>query len=101
MLLSPRSEVQRRNPAWFVIKAWRTTRGSAKSVGMLFGKAHAVVADTQAQFAGLSLKLLHIAFAGLSEAVQRGEDAHSSLAIDTANVSLSGMVKIIFFTRLS
>jgi hypothetical protein len=43
------------------------------------------VADTQAQFARLSLKFLHIAFVGLSEAVQRGEDAHSGLAIDTAN----------------
>lgn len=62
----------------------------AKRVGMLFGEAHAVVADAQAQFAGLSLEFLHIAFAGLSEAVQRGEDAHSGLAIDTANVSLSG-----------
>jgi|HubBroStandDraft_4_1064222.scaffolds.fasta_scaffold08579_6 hypothetical protein len=34
---------------------------------MLFGEAHAVVADTQGRFAGLSLELLHIAFAGLSE----------------------------------
>jgi hypothetical protein len=50
----------------------------AESVGLLFGEAHAVFADAQAQFAGLS------------EAVQRGEDAHSGLAIDTANVSLSG-----------
>jgi len=47
---------------------------------MLFGEAHAVVADPQGRFAGLSLELLHIAFAGLSEAVQRGEDAHSGLA---------------------
>jgi hypothetical protein len=28
----------------------------AESVGMLFGEAHAVVADAQAQFAGLSLE---------------------------------------------
>ena len=62
----------------------------AESVGMLFGEAHAVVADAQAHFAGLSLEFLQIAFAGLSEAVQRGGDAHSGLAIDTANVSLSG-----------
>jgi hypothetical protein len=50
------------------------------NVGMLFGEAHAVVADPQGRFAGLSLELLHVAFAGLSEAVQRGEDAHSGLA---------------------
>jgi hypothetical protein len=62
----------------------------AESVGMLFGEAHAVFADAQARFAGLSLQFLHIAFAGLGEAVQRGEDAHTGLAIDTANVSLSG-----------
>jgi hypothetical protein len=35
----------------------------------LFGEADAIVADTQAQFAGLSLELLHIAFAGLGKAV--------------------------------
>ena len=63
---------------------------NAEGVGMLFGETHAVVADAQAQLAGLSLEFLHIAFAGLGEAVQRGEDAHGSLAIDTANVSLSG-----------
>jgi hypothetical protein len=28
----------------------------AESVGMLFGEAHAAVADAQAQFAGLSLE---------------------------------------------
>src|SRR5258708_36135133 len=67
----------------------------AESVGMLFGEAHAVVADAQAQFAGLSLEFLHIAFAGLSEAVQRGEDANSGLAIDKANVGLSGDSKAI------
>jgi hypothetical protein len=30
----------------------------AESVGMLFGEAHAAVADAQAQFAGLSLEFL-------------------------------------------
>lgn len=63
---------------------------NAESVRILFGEADAVVADAQAQFAGLSLELLHIAFAGLSKAVQRGEDAHGSLAVDAAHVSLSG-----------
>ena len=47
---------------------------TAEGIGMLFGEACAVVADAQEQFAGLSPQLLHIAFAGLSKAVQRGED---------------------------
>lgn len=59
-------------------------------VGILFGEAHAVVADAKAQFAGFSMDLLDIAFAGLSEAVQRGEDAHGSFTVDVPNVSLSG-----------
>lgn len=62
----------------------------AEDVGMFFGEADAVVADTQAQFAGLSLKLLHVTFAGLRKAVKRGEDVHGSLAVDAANVCLSG-----------
>jgi len=63
---------------------------NSESVGMLLGEAHAVVADAQAQFAGLSMELLDIALTGLREAVQRGEDAHSGLAVNAANVSLRG-----------
>jgi uncharacterized OsmC-like protein len=63
---------------------------NAENVGMFFGKTHAVVANAQAKFAGLSPELFHIAFTGCSKAVQRSQDAHCGLAIDAAHVSLSG-----------
>ena len=56
---------------------------------------------SQAQVTGPSLELLQIAFAGLSEAVQRGEMRIAVSQSIRRTSALAGMVKIIFFTRLS
>ena len=52
----------------------------------LFGEADAVVADAEPEFFGVALELLDIAFAGLGEAVEGGENPHGRLAVDAAHV---------------
>ena len=50
------------------------------------GETDAVVADAEAQLAGLSLELFHIAFAGLCKPMERGKDAHGGGPVQAANV---------------
>ena len=69
----------------------------AERVRGVFGEAQAAVADTQAQFAGFSLKLLDIAFARLGETVERIEDTHGHLAVQTADVRASALRPDDFF----
>ena len=52
----------------------------------LFVEADAVVADAEAEFAGVALQLLDVAFAGAGEAIESGENAHGGLAVDAAHV---------------
>ena len=59
---------------------------NAEGVVGFFGKADAVVTDAKAQLAGLSLELLDVAFASLGEAMERGEDAHGRVAVETADI---------------
>jgi hypothetical protein len=58
----------------------------AEGVVGFFSEAEAVIADAEAQLSGLSLKLLDVALAGLGEAMERGEDAHGGVAVETADV---------------
>ena len=58
----------------------------AQDVIRLFREANAVVANAKSQLARLSLKLFDVALASLSEAMERGKDAHSGVAVQAANV---------------
>ena len=51
-----------------------------------FCEAHAIVADTKAQLVHLALEFFNIAFAGLSESLEREENTHSSIAIEAADI---------------
>jgi hypothetical protein len=48
----------------------------AQGVVRFSGEADAVVADAEAQLAGLSLELLDVALASLGEVKERGEDVN-------------------------
>ncbi len=50
--------------------------------GRLFVEADAVVADAKAEFAGVALQLLDVALASAGEAIESGENAHGSLAVE-------------------
>ena len=58
----------------------------AQGVFRFFGEANAVVANAEAQLARLSLELFDVAFASLSETMERREDAHGSVAVETADI---------------
>lgn len=58
----------------------------ADGVVRSFGEADAVVTNPKAQLAGLSLELLDISLASLDEAKERGEDTHSGVAVETADI---------------
>jgi hypothetical protein len=60
---------------------------NAQGVAGFFGEADAIVANAEAQFAGLSLELSHITLAGLRKPVERGKDTHGGVSIQAANVS--------------
>jgi hypothetical protein len=51
-----------------------------------FGEADAVVADAEAKLFGVALQLLDVAFSGLGEAVEGGENAHGGGAVDAADI---------------
>ncbi len=51
-----------------------------------FCEADAVVADAEAQLAGLSLELLDVALVGFGKAMECFEDAHGGVAVETADV---------------
>jgi hypothetical protein len=63
----------------------------AEGVVGFFGKADAVVADAEAQLAGLSLELLDVALARVGEAQECGEDAHGGVAVETADVGAGAL----------
>jgi len=60
---------------------------NVQSVVGFFGEANSVIADAEAQFAGLSLELLDIALACLGETKERGEDAHGGVTVEPPDVS--------------
>lgn len=62
-----------------------------KDIAGFLGKADAVVADPKAQFAGLSPELLNVTLAGLSEAMECGEEAHSGVAVETADIGAGAL----------
>jgi hypothetical protein len=64
---------------------------NAEGVIRFFGEADAVVADTEAQLAGLSLELLDVALASLGEAKKCGKDAHGGVAIETTDVGAGAL----------
>jgi hypothetical protein len=55
-------------------------------VSALMGEAHAIVADSQTQLAGFTFELLDVAFARLSKALDRSEDAHGRTPVDAADI---------------
>ena len=65
---------------------------NAEGVIRFFGEADAVVADTEAQLAGLSLELLDVALASLGEAKKCGKDAPSKVVrIETTDVGAGAL----------
>src|SRR5947209_16944058 len=83
-----------------VLRGGQTGEGGASAVGFLamtdtmdaqgtgrfFGEADAVVADAETQLGGLPLELFDIALVGLGEAMERFEDAHGGVAVETADI---------------
>ena len=63
----------------------------AQGVVRLLGEADAIVADTKAQLARLSLELFNVALASLGKAVQHGENAHGGVPIQAANVGAGAL----------
>jgi hypothetical protein len=63
----------------------------AEGVVRFFRETDAVVADAEAQLAGLSLELLDIALTGLGEAKECGEDAHGGVAVEAADVGAGAL----------
>jgi len=63
----------------------------AQGVVRFCGEADAVVADAEAQLAGLSLEFFEVALARFGEAKERAEDAHGSIAIETADVGAGAL----------
>ncbi len=51
-----------------------------------FGEAYSVITNTQPQVARFSLRFLDVALTCFSEAMEGGEDAHSSLAVEPPKV---------------
>jgi hypothetical protein len=64
---------------------------NAEGVVRFFGEAHAVIADAETLLARLSLELFNVPLAGLGEAMQYGEDAHGSVAVETADVGAGAL----------
>jgi hypothetical protein len=62
-------------------------------------KEKPVVGDAEPEFVA-PLKRFHVAFADAGEAIQRGENAHGSLAVDAAPSALAGSVQTIRFTAV-
>jgi hypothetical protein len=54
---------------------------NVQSVFGFFSEADAVVSDTKAQVAGISLKLFHVAFPRLCKPMERGENAHGDFSV--------------------
>jgi len=63
----------------------------AEGVVRFFREADAVVTDAEAQFARVSLELLDVALIGLSEAKESLEDAHSSKAVEAADIGAGAL----------
>ena len=63
----------------------------AEGVVRFFRETDAVVADAEAQLAGLSLELLDIALTGLGEAKECGEDVHGGVAVEAADVGAGAL----------
>jgi len=59
---------------------------NVESTGRFFCEVDAVIADAEAQLSGVAFELLDVTLAGLGEAMEGGEDAHGSLAVDAADV---------------
>lgn len=60
----------------------------AQAVRVFLGETHAVVADAETLLADIALEHLHIARVGLSQTVDGGQDVHSDVLWNGANVSL-------------
>jgi hypothetical protein len=63
----------------------------AQGVVRFSREADGVVTDAKAQFAGLSMELLDVALASLGEAKERGGNAHSGVAVETADVGAGAL----------
>jgi hypothetical protein len=58
----------------------------AKRIVCFLRESHPIVADTQAEFTGLTLQFPHISLTGLGEAMQRCENAHGRIAVEPSHV---------------